>query len=318
MNNAAKDAYEATTYHLLIPEQISSTRLDAYITEQFPKYSRTFFQKLIDQGLVTVNKKRSKASYQIKPNDIITVEIPPARVVPQILSEAARAQIEKLPVSIVYEDPEFFIINKPAGLIVHKPSAMSTTITLVDWLLYKFPNIVTIGDQARPGIVHRLDKDTSGLMIIARTQHAHKELSDMFRHRTIKKIYLAVVQGHPKKSGTIDLAIGRDILQPTKMSHATQKSRSAITNFEVLEYLPDAAVVKVNPITGRTHQIRVHFAAKKHPIIGDTLYGTQSKLIHRQALHAAALSFTFHDQSHTFNQELPNDMVQLIEQLKKG
>jgi 23S rRNA pseudouridine1911/1915/1917 synthase len=215
MPNIQKETNNSLIYTVTVEAASAGQRIDSLLASQLPKYSRTFFQRLIDKGLVTVNNKPCKASYAVKANDTITIEIPPARYVPQVLSKKAQEAVEQLPITIIHEEPEFIIINKPAGLIVHKPSASSEAITLVDWLLYRYPELADVGNEQRPGIVHRLDKDTSGLMIIAKTPFAHKTFSDMFKNRAIKKTYRAVVEGHPKKKGSIDLAIGRDVFQPT-------------------------------------------------------------------------------------------------------
>jgi 23S rRNA pseudouridine1911/1915/1917 synthase len=178
----------------------------------------------------------------------------------------------------------------------------------------------------RPGIVHRLDKDTSGLLLIARTNYAHATFNTLFQTRTIHKTYLALVHGHPPASGTIDLAIGRHPVNRHTMTTfkagtyeaARHRTRNAFTAYTVLEYFDEYSLLEVKPVTGRTHQIRVHLAALGHPIVGDAVYGTASKLIARQALHAHRLQFMFDGQEHIFTQPLPGDMANVVSSIKKS
>jgi RluA family pseudouridine synthase len=218
----------------------------------------------------------------------------------------------------------FIIINKPAGLLVHQLHAKHTEITLADWIMHQFANIGHVGCVDRPGIIHRLDKYTSGLMIIARTNYGYKQLGQLFHDRAIKKTYAAIVQHHPPQQGTIDLAIGRHQTHRTKMVATAQPMpedtsgtfRHAVTHYQVLQYHNDATLVKVQLETGRTHQIRVHFAAIGFPLVGDILYGQKSPLIARQALHAWELAFVFDGQEYHFTSQLPEDMQECIKTLK--
>lgn len=293
------------------------TRLDKFITKQFPFYSRSYFQQLIEDGLVTVNEvTQKKSSTTLKPNDIITVRFPKEREVSTELISSQATGIE-----LIHEDTHFLVFAKPAGLSVHPAHARSTEISLVDYLKTNYQDIALVGYVDRPGIVHRLDKDTSGLIIIARTNYAHTVFGKKFHDRTIHKTYHAFVHGHPAPTGTIDFAIGRDPHVPVKMrafnaheaSHTSTKVRHATSHFRVLAYFENHALVEIKPITGRTHQIRVHLAAIGHPIVGDSVYGTSSKLIARHALHAHALTFEFENKSHTFTKEMPHDMQQLMQ-----
>ncbi len=225
-------------------------------------------------------------------------------------------------VSILYTHEHFLIIHKPSGLTVHKPHAHSNEITVVDWILARYEEIAHIGLIDRPGIVHRIDKNTSGLLIIARTNYGHAAFSKLFKDRMIHKIYLAFVKGHPDRSGTIELAIGRDPVTKTKMialeandlrSYRMPKMRDALTHYQVKHYSDIYSLLEIKLITGRTHQIRAHFAAIGHPLVGDTVYGgPESPYIKRQALHAHSISFVFDGQKFSFSCPIPADMQSLI------
>ncbi|HSW73729.1 MAG TPA: RluA family pseudouridine synthase [Candidatus Limnocylindria bacterium] len=292
-------------------------RIDRYLALSFPQYSRSFFAQLIDTNCVTLNGKAiTKHGTRIKHHDTITITIPPA---PDTTSTKAT---DALAITTLFTNNHFAIIAKGANVIMHKPNSHSPIATLADWLVNNFGDIATVGVTGRPGIVHRLDKDTSGLLVIARTHHAHMQLSNLFKQRRIQKTYLALVHGHPPRSGTIEGAIGRHPSVRTKMahfpsSHTAPGIRSAVTHYSVLEYFDNHTLLSVKPVTGRTHQIRVHCAALGHPIVGDSVYGTPSSLINRQALHAHSLEFTFEDQNYSFIQQLPEDMEQVISLLQQ-
>lgn len=310
-----------STFSFTIPEEGANKRLDHYIAQQFPLYSRSFFQRVIEEGFVSINGKRTlKQGLSLRPSDVVMVQFPPERQVdPQVLTEKHRG------IEIVAQNTHFLVLFKPAGLVVHAPAARSTVPTLVDWLLNNYAEIASVGAVDRPGIVHRLDKDTSGIMIIPRTNYAHTLFGQMFKDRAISKTYLAVVHGHPPKTGVIDLPIGRDPRNPTKMStfphSATGRSdtiRTACTNYTVLEYFENHSLIEARPVTGRTHQIRVHFAAIGHPLVGDPVYGSTSQFIKRHALHAHKLAFTFDGQSYEFSSEVPEDFKALLHSIKKN
>ena len=223
---------------------------------------------------------------------------------------------KRLGVSLVAEHDDFLIVYKPAGLLVHAPSHNNSSVTLVDWLVHSFKELTTVGTSDRPGIVHRLDKDTSGLLIIPRTPQSLTAFAELFQARAIQKTYLAVVEGHPPLSGTLDAAIGRDPFHKHKMA-AIPYGRPSLTHYKVIEYFPQCALVEAQLITGRTHQIRVHFSASGYPLLGDSVYGTAHPLIQRQALHAYQISFTYKEQNYSFCSELPDDMRALITALKE-
>lgn len=315
-----------TTISFSVPENITSCRIDRYMSEVFPDYSRTYFQHIIDAGGITLNGMPiKKPSFLISPTNAITIQFPSERTITtETLTD------KTLNVSILATTQHFMIIHKPAHLLVHAPSTTSTAITLADWIRHHHGDIASVGTTGRPGIIHRLDKETSGIMIITRTNYAHNIIGGLFRNRKIKKTYKAIVAGHPEKEGTITLAIGRDPINRIKMAAfneeyidadgkiGTIKVRHAKTDYKVLEYFKDTSLIEVTPTTGRTHQIRVHMTALGHPIIGDQLYGKKSPLIDRQALHAESLSFTFEETSYSFSDEIADDFQQLLNTLRKN
>lgn len=289
-------------------------RIDQFLSEQLPMYSRSFFKRAIQQGHIQVNKQTvAKTGHQVKAGDVITIA---AQETPDNRQTTDTAN---LGIQIIYEHPHFLIINKPAGLLVHPIHSRCKEVTLADWIKQNIENISRVGYIDRPGIIHRLDKYTSGLMIIARTSYAYAQFSKLFFNRDIEKIYYAIVKHHPPQSGTIDLPIGRHPTQRTKMTTAsspgTTTFRHAITHYTVEQYFQDAALLRISLETGRTHQIRVHLAAIGHPIVGDVVYGTKSFDIPRPALHAQQLSFIFDKQQYTFQTPLPEDMKSYIKLL---
>ena len=281
---------------LLVPLSDSGIRLDRFVAACCPGLSRSRIQELIDSALVLVNGKSAKPSQKLKGNERITVHPEPRAPL--------RAEAESIPLEILYEDNDLIVINKPAGMTVHAGAGNSRG-TLVNALLGRGQSLSQSTDLLRPGIVHRLDKDTSGAILIAKNDFAHAKLAEAFRARAIEKTYIALVQGKlTSAQGRIELSISRDPKRRVRMSaRSTNKSataRYARTDWSVLQEFGPATLVQVQLHTGRTHQIRVHFSALNHPVVGDSLYGAASQLtVHktklpvlgRQFLHAARLSF---------------------------
>lgn len=304
------------------PECINTGRIDRYLASRFPLYSRSFFAQLLLHGVVVINNQViAKASSCVRPGDVIVFTLPAQPKAPtdnDVKQYTAH-------INPIHEHDHFLIINKPAGILVHSPAHNSVEPTVVDWLAARYPDGAHAGYVDRPGIVHRLDRDTSGIMILVRTNHAFKTFGVLFEQRLMAKSYLAVVHGHPAQSGTIDFGISRHPIHRNKMMAHTpvvNKSqqyagtiRNAVTNYEVLQYFDEYSLVLVKPVTGRTHQIRVHFSAIGHPLVGDYLYGTKSSLIARHALHAHTIAFVFDGHHHTFTVNLPDDFNAMIAKL---
>lgn len=301
------------SYSFTIESEYHETRLDMFLAEQFAGYSRSLFKRLIDDKAVTINNKvASKAGAVIKENDVVIVTVPKTKQ-KKVLSEE---EVEKLGVELIHQNKDFVIINKPAGLITHPPHVDSDEASVVDWIVSHFKDIKEVGYKDRPGIVHRLDKETSGLMIVPLTKEAHEIFSAKFKDRTIQKTYLAVVCGHPEKEGVIDFPIGRHKSVRNKMTHRLD-GRASTTRYKIKEYFDDHTVVEAYPETGRTHQIRVHLTTLGHPLVSDKMYGKSSHIIRRQALHALEISFDFKDESYSFAAPLPGDFKNLLTHLKK-
>ncbi|HET8922014.1 MAG TPA: RluA family pseudouridine synthase [Candidatus Acidoferrum sp.] len=282
------------------PEE-AGARLDRVVAARCPDLSRTRVQELIDSGLVLIDGKAAKkGSLHLRGTEKILVEAPGR---PSIVAKA-----EAIPLDVLYEDDDVIAINKPAGMTVHA-GAGNVSGTLVNALLGRGQSLSQAGDPLRPGIVHRLDKETSGVILVAKNDAAHAKLGEAFRRREVKKTYIALVQGNLKeKSGRIELAIGRDPIRRTRMTTerkawhgaAIANPRAARTDWRVLAHVGKATLVEVQLHTGRTHQIRVHFSALKHPVVGDTLYRAAAQLrtgkvtlppLERNFLHAAKLGF---------------------------
>lgn len=324
--NYNKNSHLTLTNHTFVVEKsFAGQRIDKFLTVVMPLYSRSFFQKMIDEGHISVNQHTAKASSIVHEADLITVNLPVEQKRPVYNPVNTDLGIE-----ILHTHEHFFIINKPAHLLVHQTEVPTNEPTVVDWLLSNHHELIEVGSQERPGIVHRLDKETSGLMIIARTNFAHKIFGKLFKDRSISKTYVALVEGHPPQSGTIDLSIGRHPTMRKKMTtHVPDEQlrslttpyrirnqsmiRNAITHYTVREYYKEHSLLELHPQTGRTHQIRVHCAAIGHPLVGDYLYGTPSKAIKRHALHASSLAFNFEGKDFLFEKELPVDFKTVIE-----
>lgn len=301
----------ADQLHTLIVDAGEGGRLDRFVAARLADLSRTAVQRLIDDGFITLNGSVCKASDKVGQGDVITVRVPP--LVPTELIA------EDIPLTIVYEDSDLVVIDKPAGLVVH-PAAGHDSGTLVNALLGYIPDLEGIGGEVRPGIVHRLDKETSGLIVAAKNDRALQFLQEQFKARTIKKMYLALVEGIVEpREGIIDAPIGRSKTDRKQMA-VTHEGRSARTRYRVRQIYrqPDLSLVEAYPETGRTHQIRVHFAWLKHPLVGDGTYGRQKPIvpIARHFLHAASLSFTLpNGTTRTFESKLPHELQQVLDQL---
>ena len=315
------DGIQTTTE---IKADSSGSRLDRYIAEHLPDLSRAAVQRLIDDGFVRVNDIAHKASYKIQAGETITVRVPPP--------EPAILQAEAIALDILYEDDDLIVVNKPAGMIVH-PAAGHHEGTLVNALLAHCPNL-TVGGVERPGIVHRLDSETSGAMVVAKNDAAMRDLQAQFKSRRVKKTYLALVEGSVKPPrGKIDAPIGRDPKHRQKMAVVTQgKTRASVTVYRTLanldarphpstslRFAQDAGkytLVEAQPQTGRTHQIRVHLAFLGFPVVADALYGKRKNALGltRQFLHAWKLEFTLPRENRVtqFTARVPDDLKQVL------
>jgi len=286
----------------------SGVRLDKFISGQVPDLSRTQVQKLIEDGWVTVDGNLEKASYKLGTGDTVLVKMPPPT--PSHLTP------ENIPVPILYEDEDILVVDKPANLTVH-PAPGHQSHTLVHAIL---SHLAAVSDSIqRPGIVHRLDKDTSGVMVIARNSKAHENLATQFKQHAVLKVYLTLVRGHlTPEEGVIEAAIGRDSSDRKKMAVAgDNRGRRALTRYKVIRYLGSYTLLEVMPQTGRTHQIRVHLAAIGYPVVGDATYGVKSSLIHRQFLHAHKLGFTLPTTGKyiEFTSPLPEDLEKALKEI---
>jgi 23S rRNA pseudouridine1911/1915/1917 synthase len=298
----------------LIVENIEDgIRLDLYISKELNDISRSYVQKLIQQGKVRVNDKViDSKKYKINENDIIDIAIPE----PEKLELAP----EDIPICIVYEDNDVIVVNKPQGMVVH-PAPGHYNGTLVNALLYHSKNLSSINGIIRPGIVHRIDKDTSGLLMVAKNNNSHNFLAAQLKEHSINRIYIALVHGNIKtNSGTIDAPIGRHPVNRLKWAVTEKNSKRAVTHFKVLERYNEYTLTQLKLETGRTHQIRVHMAYLGYPLVGDPLYGIKKKKfnLNGQALHAKVLGFVHPTtlEYMEFNSILPNHFEDLLGKIK--
>lgn len=266
---------------IIIEEALENTRLDRIVSMHRADVSRTELQKWIKEGYILVNGKTLKPNYRVSAGDQITIEEP----------EEAELIAEDLELDIVYEDEDVLVVNKRRGMVVH-PAHAHTGGTLVNGLIHHTNTLSDVGGPLRPGIVHRTDKDTSGLLMVAKTNEAHESLVNQLVEKTVKRVYIALVHGHIAHShGKIDAPIGRDEQQRQKMT-VTDRGKNAVTHFKVFEQFEDYTLVECQLETGRTHQIRVHMEYIGHPLAGDTRYGRQHTLpFGGQVLHAKTLGF---------------------------
>ncbi|MBA7622693.1 Ribosomal large subunit pseudouridine synthase D [subsurface metagenome] len=284
------------------------TRLDKFVVEKCPELSRTHAQKLIGEGYITVNGHVAKASLKLSIGDEINIIIPSTP--PSQLSP------EAIPLNIIYEDDDLLVVDKPAGLAVH-PAPGQPGHTLVNAILSHFPHLADISDSLRPGVVHRLDKDTSGVMLVAKNRAAQANLISQFKSRSIVKAYLVLVRGKlTPERGIIEAAIGRDPRNRKRMAVVTL-GKEARTEYQVIKYTGNYTLLEVMPETGRTHQIRVHLSAIGYPVVGDMVYGVRSPHLSRQFLHACRLGFKLPSTGEyvEFKSELPPDLEQALKDI---
>jgi 23S rRNA pseudouridine1911/1915/1917 synthase len=321
----------STPCEFVVKARMVGKRIDAYLASRYPDYSRSVIQKVIDAGAVLINGQPAKASYKVRLDDRICIWLPE-------LADDAPVP-EDIPITVVYDDPALTVVNKPAGMVVH-PAKGHWSGTMVNALQFHFDTLSTVGGERRPGIVHRLDRDTTGLLIVAKDDAAHKQLARQFEQRTIRKEYLALVSGVPgRDSDYIERTIGFHPTNREKMAIRLPEDggKEAATFYEVLERFRGYAFVRCRPSTGRTHQIRVHLAHIGHPLIADKAYSGRDRLtlgdllgpdadadaadtllIDRQALHAHSLRFDhpLTGQPLHLTAPLPDDMARTLEALR--
>jgi 23S rRNA pseudouridine1911/1915/1917 synthase len=312
------------SFSIQVMEKDHGRRLDQFLTEADLNLSRSHAKNLIQKNLIFLNQGPTKPSAHVKAGDIVSGSLPD----PKPLS----LKPEPLPLTILYEDPFLIVIDKPSGMVVH-PAYGNPSGTLVNALLYHCKDLAGINGVLRPGIVHRLDKDTSGVMVVAKEEGAFHHLTKQFRNRTVEKVYLAIVYGRfGQIEGLIDSAIGRHPSERKRMSTRTRKGRAAVTRWKKVEEFECCTLLEIFPQTGRTHQIRVHLSSIGHPVLGDPLYGRKGrpgaihdpilkecvKRLNRQALHARRLGFTHPrtEERVQFVSPIPQDMEEVLKQLR--
>ena len=295
---------------IILVSDEENKRIDVFISEKSGE-SRNFVQKLISDGNITVNEREVKANYKVKINDTIKIIIPP----PEILDVKA----ENIDLDIVYEDNDLAVINKPQGMVVH-PAPGHYTGTMVNGLMYHLKNLSTINGVLRPGIVHRLDKNTSGLILVAKNDRSHNFLAKCLKEHTINRIYYALVKGNIKKDeGEINAPLGRSEKDRKKYTVTNKNSKEAITNYWVVERFGKYTLLKLKLKTGRTHQIRVHMKHIGHPVVGDDVYGNVNEFgLEGQLLHSKILGFIHPTTGKymEFESELPDYFVKVLNKIK--
>ena len=321
-------------FTILVPADAAGQRLDQFLVTQIPDTSRARVQQLLHEEKALVNGSPAKASLKLRGGEEITILGAPQ-------PPPLRAMAEDIPLDIVYEDADLAVINKPAGMMVHAGAGATESErnrgTLVNALLHRFGRLSEVGGELRPGIVHRLDKQTSGLIVVAKNDIAHRKLAHQFSRREVKKRYVALVHGWPAKDhGTINTAISRDLVRRTRMTTRGSAGRSAVTHYEVRERIAcpygKFALVDVRIETGRSHQIRVHMSSLGHSVVGDTLYGAPGELrpdgrsgsrpalrLDRNFLHAAAIGFAQPNSGERleFEAPLPPELLAFLAKLRK-
>ena len=301
-------------YQFQVPKE-DGARLDKFLVDCLPEFSRSRLQNLIRDGFVMVNGEPVlKTGLGVERGDRISVRVPPVQPTDLIP--------EDIPLQIVFENKDLLIVNKPAGMVVH-PALGHSSGTLVNAALAHIPDLEGIGGEQRPGVVHRLDKDTSGLIILAKNERAHAFLQNQFKARKVRKTYFTLVDGTPPTpEGRIEASIGRDPAHRKKMAIVSEgKGREAITEYFTLEKLPHHTFLEVHPLTGRTHQIRIHLAFLGCPVVGDSLYGRRRPTVdlNRQFLHAGRLDIRLPGEiaEHTFEVPLPEELENILTVLRR-
>ncbi len=307
-----------------VPSKDSLKRLDVFLSQEQRTLSRSQIKRLIARGNVQVGGRKAKAGMKLKENDAVTLHLPEL--------QAAEALAQPIPLVLLYEDRHLLVVDKPAGMVVH-PGAGNLSGTLVNALLYHCPDLAGIGGVLRPGIVHRLDKDTSGLLVVAKDDFTHRDLSAQFKEHTPLRKYIGIVWGQIADEGQIEATIGRHPKHRQKMSVGPKRGREARTHWRVREHYENFCLAEFRLQTGRTHQIRVHLSSLGHPLLGDPLYGGRKKLaiieplplrqalqnLRRQALHAAELGFVHPvtREKLMFSSAVPQDMEEAIAALRE-
>ena len=296
-----------------VGSEYEGMRLDKYLSEQIEEATRSYLEKLIDNNYVKINSKIiNKNGRKLKLGEKIEVLIPE--------EENIDIEAENISLDIVYENNDFIVINKNYGMVVH-PAYGNYTGTLVNALLYYTNNLSSINGNIRPGIIHRLDKDTSGLILVAKNNYAHAKLASMFTDKTIHKTYLCIVKGNFSEenlNGRIENLIGRDSKNRKKMAVVKENGKIAISNYRVIEQVEGYSLVEVAIETGRTHQIRVHMKSINHVILGDSTYGSEDKNVKRQMLHAYKLEFLnpLDNKKYIFKGKLFDDFIEVAKRLR--
>jgi 23S rRNA pseudouridine1911/1915/1917 synthase len=299
-------------HRLVVDAAADGTRLDRFLAGRLPGLSRSRLHALIEEGRVRVDGTVRKPSARVRAGQVVTVELPPAPPAPALVPEP-------LPLDVLYEDGDLLVVNKPPGLAVH-PGPGHPRGTLANALLARVPELAAL-DPERPGIVHRLDKDTSGLLVVAKTPEALRALQGQVRARTMRRTYLVLVHGQPPPAGTVDAPIARDPRHRRRMA-VVPSGRAAVTRYRVRERFAGAALVEATLLTGRTHQLRVHFKHLGHPVVGDPVYGRRGPAwgMTRQALHAWRLRLR-HPRTGTalvLEAPLPDDLARALETLRRA
>ena len=309
VSQGEKSEHMARTYEFVV--EVGGERLDRFLAGSRPELSRSRVQRLVSDGLVTVDGLAAKSSLKLNARQHVTVTVPDP--------EPSALEPQAIPLEVVYDDPDLIVVSKPAGLTVH-PAPGHPDRTLVNAVLALAPEVADAGDVLRPGVVHRLDKDTSGLIVVAKNEQAHADLSRQFKERSVSKGYTALVQGAPEPAAAvIDAPIGRHPVHRKRMA-VVSSGRSALTRYTTVERLRGFTLLDVRPSTGRTHQIRVHLASIGHPVAGDAVYGRRETGLARQFLHADLLGFRLPSSGEEIElkADLPEDLERFLQSLRRG